>query len=1029
MIDWKRRFRKITAAAAAAMMGLQILPLFPTMEVSASQSAVAIYDKDFTLVGEGGKDMLAVAKVQTPELGDEEYPSSSSVAAYYSSSLWSAEFISDCAILAGQEDAIPWSGNPQYLYENIIAAGGKRVTSPQPGDLIFHYCDDYEMYVDVAVFEENDGLFDHWVGLNRMSTTRIETGPIVTYYHYYVVGESGASAYLYSQFSHDYTHCTGQGLTSHYVRPAYDKPATLSSISVSSKPTTTTYFVGDTLDTTGLKLKATYSDGSTKTITSGYKVSYDFSSAGTKTVTVTYGGKSTTFTCTVNAITLSSIAVATKPNTLIYEDGAAINTTGLTLTATYSDGSTKTISSGYTTSYDFSSAGSKKVTVTYGGKTATVNVTVQDLFEGSGTAADPYLIGTAADLKAMADAVNNINANGCYGFAYYQQTEDIDLSSYSNWMPIGCFYPDSTSTTANNWAAFRGNYNGGYCKITGLNISNTRNYSGLFGRLTQATVRNLSVNGTVSGVNCVGGIAGEMGYGGKVECCDFTGTVSGTTLIGSIIGKIHAGGEISSCYANAEVTASNGMAGGIAGYILVGNHANSVDCLVKDCYFVGDVTGTQEGGIAGSTSIGTTKENTITFTNNSYLQTVASGGVDSTLTDGCSGLHYSTLKQNPAWLGENYVAAEGDQNDGYPVFYWQMNAPFAGSGTEEDPYQISNKEELEKMRDLMNNTVLNPMFTYAYYIQTADIDLENEVWMPIGCFYEDDTSTTISNYAIFRGHYDGNCHKITGLNVSNTRYYSGLFGRVTRGTILNLSVSGSVSGTNCVGGIVGELGYGGLIQNCDFTGTVSGTTLVGAILGKAHGGCTISSCYANAEISASDGMAGGLVGQILVGQHKNSADGLVENSYFAGTVTGTQSGGIAGAATIDTVSTNTITLTNNYYLTTSADGAVDGAAADGVTMVGSNKLMTIAPDLGSPFVDNPYTTLNDGFPVFEWQLDTTGDVNLDGTVSVLDIVALQKYLLAQQDFTEENFANADMNADGSVNIFDLAALKQYLLAL
>ncbi len=75
---------------------------------------------------------------------------------------------------------------------------------------------------------------------------------------------------------------------------------TLSNISVISKPTKTVYSVGETLNTAGLKLKLTYSDGSTETVSSGFTTAgFDSSVAGTKTVTVSYGGKSTAFTVTV----------------------------------------------------------------------------------------------------------------------------------------------------------------------------------------------------------------------------------------------------------------------------------------------------------------------------------------------------------------------------------------------------------------------------------------------------------------------------------------------------------------------------------------------------------------------------------------------------------------------------------------------------------------------------------------------------------------------------------------------------------
>ena len=77
---------------------------------------------------------------------------------------------------------------------------------------------------------------------------------------------------------------------------------TLSSISVKTAPTKTAYTVGDTLNTSGLVIKAAYSDGSTKDITSGFTCSpTKLSTAGKQTITVTYGGKTTAFTVTVSA--------------------------------------------------------------------------------------------------------------------------------------------------------------------------------------------------------------------------------------------------------------------------------------------------------------------------------------------------------------------------------------------------------------------------------------------------------------------------------------------------------------------------------------------------------------------------------------------------------------------------------------------------------------------------------------------------------------------------------------------------------
>jgi len=77
-------------------------------------------------------------------------------------------------------------------------------------------------------------------------------------------------------------------------------PVMLTSVSIQSTPTKISYNIGEGLDTTGLTLKLTYSDGSSKTVTTGFTVSgFDSATAGTKTVTVTYEGKTTTFTVTV----------------------------------------------------------------------------------------------------------------------------------------------------------------------------------------------------------------------------------------------------------------------------------------------------------------------------------------------------------------------------------------------------------------------------------------------------------------------------------------------------------------------------------------------------------------------------------------------------------------------------------------------------------------------------------------------------------------------------------------------------------
>ena len=96
------------------------------------------------------------------------------------------------------------------------------------------------------------------------------------------------------------------------------------SITVSKSPAKTTYFLGDTLDTTGLELIATYSNGDTETVTSGYTVSgFDSETAGTKTVTVTYKEKDTTFEVEV-----------VEPNITLSNDSLSFDNIGSSKTLT-----------------------------------------------------------------------------------------------------------------------------------------------------------------------------------------------------------------------------------------------------------------------------------------------------------------------------------------------------------------------------------------------------------------------------------------------------------------------------------------------------------------------------------------------------------------------------------------------------------------------------------------------------------------------------------------------------------------------
>ena len=157
-------------------------------------------------------------------------------------------------------------------------------------------------------------------------------------------------------------------------------------IEVTTKPTKTSYLAGDSFNSAGMVVTASYGTGQAVLATaevSGYSVSPSVLTDGTTSVTITYseGGETCTTTLSVTVThRLSAIVVTTKPNKLTYEYGDALATTGMVVTASYSDSQTKTVT-GYSCSpTTFSTIGNQVVTVSYTEngitQTATFNVTV-----------------------------------------------------------------------------------------------------------------------------------------------------------------------------------------------------------------------------------------------------------------------------------------------------------------------------------------------------------------------------------------------------------------------------------------------------------------------------------------------------------------------------------------------------------------------------------------------------------------------------------------------------------------------------
>lgn len=151
-----------------------------------------------------------------------------------------------------------------------------------------------------------------------------------------------------------------------------------SRIEVTHMPTKTRYFVGETFDSTGLIITAYYNDNTSEQVT-GYTLSSpDMSTYGSKTVTVTFDEKTVDFSILV--VDISGIEIKTPPTKQEYLVGDALDSAGLTVLVKYTDGTSETITSGFTVSeLDSSSIGEKEITVTYKSHTATFKVLVYEL--------------------------------------------------------------------------------------------------------------------------------------------------------------------------------------------------------------------------------------------------------------------------------------------------------------------------------------------------------------------------------------------------------------------------------------------------------------------------------------------------------------------------------------------------------------------------------------------------------------------------------------------------------------------------
>ena len=260
-------------------------------------------------------------------------------------------------------------------------------------------------------------------------------------------------------------------------------------------------------------------------------------------------------------------------------------------------------------------------------------------------------------------------------------------------------------------------------------------------------------------------------------------------------------------------------------------------------------------------------------------------------------------------------------------------------------YTVYNADGLMNIAELVNGGKSDINITLD-----TDIDLTGKDWTPIGTDYDNS----------YKGTFDGGGHTITGLTFTTNDEYAGLFGWLNRagtvknvviegvqitsnqiyggsiggvvgyswGTIENCSVSGSVSGTVYVGGVVGAQ-IGGSITGCSSSATVKGTVDVGGVAGQTNSSATLTACYATGNVTIEINPAKNIAGGSLVGMNAGSS---LLACYATGNVTSTGSstgkvhiGGFLG--------NNYTTVTAGYWKNNHEQGIGYNRESTGATKV------------------------------------------------------------------------------------------------
>jgi|GEM_PF-986210 len=514
-------------------------------------------------------------------------------------------------------------------------------------------------------------------------------------------------------------------------------------------------------------------------------------------------------------------------------------------------------------------------------------------YTGSGSNIDSLGL-MSANIKGKNNIGSLVGENYKGSINYCYSTGEINGTSYIGGL-VGINYNGSINHS----------YTSG--EITGTN----NNVGGLVGYSNQ-TINNSYSTAYVKGTSTIGGLVGTNDKG-FISTSYSAGLVSGKgTAIGGLTG--YNTGTLQNCYWDMEACKQSILNGGVGltseqmkdSAQLNGFSFSSVWAIRNDSTYAA-LQGLNNAPFAFADSVTVGRNillDSVLLTNDYDYETSQDSLVCKVIS---TTAHYSNISNDSLIFKPS--AAKGDADtitycigerlaSGDTLWGNQAKAVFdklfAGSGTQNDPYQIATLE------DLKNLSITNDVWD-KYFIQTADIDaLTTNTWNKQGT----DTLgfSPIGNATKnFTGNYNGKGHTISRLYINRpASSYIGLFGysKSTTGIDSLGLIRNNITGKTMVGALVGYNETGN-IEYCYNTGNITGSGIcIGGLVGK-NGIGNIEQSYNSGKVSGSTDNVGGVTGY--------NESGNIEQCYNTGNITG-QGNNVAGLSGYN----NSGTISNNY---------------------------------------------------------------------------------------------------------------------